>query len=208
MEALATADDVISRLGRDLTTVEEERVDALLVDASSAVRGYTGRTFTTVETTARLRVQRGRVRLPQRPVIAIVSIHDLDRAGQTAGAVGVWSWNGLDELYLAGSAEIINGPTFWGSRGSWGMSCDRVVEIVYQNGYASIPDAIVAVTSQMVIRALGRKPEDSGLMQESIEGYSYQAGSAGAAMALGMLPDERALLDIFKTPATLIWTGR
>jgi hypothetical protein len=46
---LASAADLVARLGRDFTPDEQVRVDALLADASAMIRAYTGRDFTLTE---------------------------------------------------------------------------------------------------------------------------------------------------------------
>lgn len=188
MTTLATADDVEARLGRSLTTAEEERVDALLADASASIRSYTGQQFTQATTTDRFRVRRGSVTLPQRPVASIDSVTDV----RTSTSV-YHRWDGIDRIVFSVSAldefewepfRVGNGPP--------------VVEIEYTHGYETIPDEIIGVVCSVVTRSLGRRPEDSAVSQESIAGYSYSIGSAGAAGGFGLLPDERAVLDRYK----------
>lgn len=64
--------------------------------------------------------------------------------------------------------------------------------------FTEVPEDIRAVTCQVVIRALGISPEDSAVTQESLEGYSFSIGAAGAAGPLGLLNDERAVLGRYR----------
>jgi hypothetical protein len=184
MDPLATEADIAARLSRALTGTEAARVDALLTDASAAVRSHVPQEFTRATTTDRLLVRRGVVRLPQRPVIAIDAV-----IGATGNPV-LYRWDGDDLLHSTGDVP----DTF-----AWVPYCDgpRYVDVTYTHGYAPIPDDIVAVVCSIVTRALGRIPTDAGLTSESIAGYSYSIGSAAAAGGLGMLPDERAVLDFY-----------
>jgi hypothetical protein len=60
---------------------------------------------------------------------------------------------------------------------------------------ADVPADIFAVICQIVGRALGRPADEAGITQESIGSYSYSVGAAAAAGAVGLLNDERAVLD-------------
>jgi hypothetical protein len=197
---LATPLDVAARLGRDLTQAELLRLPALLQDASAKVRNYTGRTFTQAETTVRLRVNNGRVKLPQRPVVSITSVKMLNRDGTVGTTLAGWFWDGLAEIATASPSQIANGPWFPNDR-------YRIVEVTYTHGYSTVPADVLAVVCSIATRALGRKPEDAGLTSESIGGgdYTYTVGSAGAAGPLGMLPDERDALDVYRQQAGVTW---
>jgi hypothetical protein len=153
---LATPLDVAARLGRDLTQAELLRLPALLQDASAKVRNYTGRTFTQAETTVRLRVNNGRVKLPQRPVVSITSVKMLNRDGTVGTTLAGWFWDGLAEIATASPSQIANGPWFPNDR-------YRIVEVTYTHGYSTVPADVLAVVCSIATRALGRKPEDAGL---------------------------------------------
>lgn len=185
---LATADDVEARLGRSLTADEAERIDAVIADASAKVRNYTGQQFTRETTTDRFRVRRGIVKLPQRPVIAVSSVISV-----LSGQPTFFRWDGIDRVSFLMSEldEFEWNPVRLAPH-------PPAVEITYTHGYDELPDDIVGVVCSIVTRTLGRRPEDSAVSQESIAGYSYSIGSAGAAGGFGLLPDERATLDGYK----------
>lgn len=186
MTALASSDDIEVRLGRAFVGSEEARVEALLDDASASVRAYTGQHFELVENDEiRLQVRRGIVTLPQRPVVAVTSVADVDAVDVT------YQWDAGDRLNL--NVTPLN---------AWEIEPRRnrvtYVDVVYTHGYETIPEDIVRIVCNMALRAFGVPAESSGLQQESIAGYSYAVGSAAAAGAGGMLPSERADLDKYR----------
>lgn len=185
MGTLATSVNLMDRLGRDLTATEEARVLALLTDASATARKVSGQQFDLATTTARLTPRNGVVRLPQRPVLAVTAVTDTNANDVT------FTWLGDDRVNIA--TQVFD---------SWSMVPYRngitAVDVTYEHGYETVPDDIVAVVCQIVARALGRAPDSSGLTSETIEGYSYSLGSAAAAGPLGLLPDERLILESYR----------
>jgi hypothetical protein len=189
MASLATIDDLEARLG---STVDEDRAQAVLDDVSATVRAYTGQNFTLEETTARLRARDGRVRLPQRPVTDVSAVTNVE------GSTLVFSWDAGDSVNLAGfedarAFEVVPFTT----RTPW-------VDVTYTHGYETVPADVVAVVCQMAGRAYGRTPDTTGVTQESIAGYSYSVGAAAAAGPMGMLSDERRVLDLYRRPLGVI----
>lgn len=180
-EPLATVDDVAARLGRDLTAAEETRVETLVVDASAAVRSYTGQTFSAETTTDRLRVKAGTVRLPQRPVTDVTEVTDLD------GNDLAFTWYHGDSITLAG------------------VPANGWVDVTYEHGWEELPADIVAVVCQIVGRALGTPADQGGYQSETIGNYTYAIGAAAAAGATGMMNDERAALDRYRRIGGSAW---
>lgn len=196
-EPLASSDDVAERLGRALTTEEANKIDALLLDASSSVRAYTGQTFTSEETTALLRMNNRAVRLPQHPVTAVSSV--VDQFGNDWPFI----WIEGDTLISLATSTWINAFELniypWTRVGK--------LSVTYTHGFDTIPDDIIGVVCQIAGRALGSPSTDGGLTAETIAGYSYQQGSAAGAGPWGMLPDEKRILDRYRVlagPAALI----
>lgn len=173
-DPLATADDLAGRLGRTLTDAETDQAELLLADASAAVRAYCGQQFSLAEQTTRIRVRGGVIRLPQRPIASIDAVADPDG-------------NDLDFTWYAGDRVVLSSP--WAA--TW-------ADVTYTAGYEEIPADIVAVVCQIAGRALGRPADQTGLSSETIGQYSYSVGGAAAAGALGMLADERAVLDRYR----------
>lgn len=190
MAALATDDDLQARLTRTLTEDDATRVTALLDDASAAVRMFTGQQIDQAETIDRLAVRNdGRilyVTLPQRPVVEIASVADINANTIT------YEWDGHTRLRLTGRT----GETFADT-----LERDlRYVDVTYTHGYGEDNDpqgklAIVAgIVANIAARAFGTPAEETGKTAESIAGYSYQIGGAAAAGGFGLLASEKELL--------------
>lgn len=185
MTPLATQDDVEARLGRSLTLAESSRLDGLLIDGSAAVRRYVPQDFTEATTTDRLRVRNGRVTLPQRPVTAVSAVNSI------TGDPVLYTWEGFDSIATSPNVPDTFAWVPW-------VNGIKAVDVTYTHGFNPIPDDIIGVVCSIVMRALGRDPIDAGLTSESIQGYSYSLGAAGAAGALGMLQAEKDILDAYK----------
>jgi hypothetical protein len=180
MDPLATTADLEDRLGRSLTPAEAARADTLLVDASASVRTFTHQQLSQDTSTVRLRVRRGKVRLPQRPVTAVTTVADVNGNQMT------FTWVGDETVVVQTNLDPF-------SFEPWRNGI-AVVDVTYTHGYAMLPDTIIGVVCSVVLRALGRRPEDSGITSETVAGYSYTLGSAAAAGGFGLLPDERDAL--------------
>lgn len=211
MDPLATFDDVNVRMGRDVSA-DIDRINALLIDASAAVRSHTGQQFTQVTETKRLRVKSHPntaiepgghfVILPQRPVTAVTSVHSV------AGAAIPFVWDGAGYSGEGNYDRVYLWANLYGAQGDWQTQYPRPlrdrVDVNYTHGFATIPDEIVGVVCQMVGRALGTTPDSSALTDETLGSYSYRIGTAAASGAFGMLAAEAAILDEYKRPAGTI----
>lgn len=188
---LATVGDLEGRLGRTFDVAETARATLLLQDASAAVRGYTGQQFTEATTTVRVKPRKGLVRLPQRPVTAVTAVED------TNGNAVLHTWRGDDTVSVSG-----NTPDTWAWE-PWRNGLTSV-DVTYTHGYDEVPDDIIAVVCQIAGRAMGHAADTTGMQSETIGEYSYSVGAAAAAGGLGLLNDERAVLDRYRRPAGLI----
>lgn len=186
MAPLATLDDLQDRIGRTLDGDDATRALAILDDASAAVRSYTGQTFTQETTTDRFQPKNGAIRLPQRPVTAVTAVENID--GDPVSFT--WDHGTLVNLGGYGYLNSFEVEPFRNRR--------PYLDVTYTHGYETIPADIVAVVCQIAGRAYGRQLEDAGMQSESIVGYSYSLGVAAAAGGLGMLNDERAVLDRYR----------
>jgi hypothetical protein len=175
--ALATAADLQYRAGRSLTDDEAERVDAVLEDVSAAVQIRTGQKFERADYELRTRVKRGFVRLPQRPV------HSVDAVTDRFGNAVSHTFDGIDRVYI--------------THIPYGCPPIQVVDITYDAGPDSVPDAIIGVVCSIALRAVGVDPLGTGMQQETIDGYSYTIGAAAAGGPFGVLPSEAQILDAF-----------
>lgn len=189
MSDLATVDDLEARVKFGTLTADDLTIAvALLADASAKVRAEAGgQQFTaTTWTDVWCKVRRGMIRLPQRPVTAVTTVKDENNNPLT------FQWLGDDRVRL--SASSLNAWEIEPYRNPLGE-----VKVTYTAG-GTVPDVVVAVTCNVVLRALGRDPRDGGLTQESVEGYAYQTGSIGAAGPVGLLPEEKLTLARYRRP--------
>lgn len=197
MTALAAPSDVIARLGRDLTAPELRRIEALLDDASAAVRSVCGGDpFERATTTTRLRIRDGQVRLPLAPVNDVISVKwpDPDHTD-----VGWFFWEGLDVVTLwrqeFGLPSISATPYL--------RAFYRVVDVEYDHGYDNIPAVVVGIVASVTARALGVQPDQSDLASQSIEGFSESWRGQSAAGGFALLPDELKALEAASTTNTI-----
>lgn len=168
MASLATLTQLGVRLGLDLTG--DTRAQAILDDVSAAVVGYTGRTFTSVTETVTVEVCCGIATLPEGPVTAVTAV---EADGEP-----------VDFTWTTGRKVMVFGST---------------VEITYTHGYATVPADVVAVVCQIAGRSYGANPQNAGSGGEQLGDWQQPAYSpAGAAGPLGMMNDERAVLDRYR----------
>jgi len=188
---LASPGDVAVRIGQDFTVDELDRVNALLADASAAVRDYTGRPFAETTTTTRLRARYGVVMLPRRPT-------SVDSVETYPGAATVgFTWDGLQRVAVGTLNQF-----------DLDVPLEGTFDITYTYGSDTVPDAIKAVVVGMVARAFGTPADQGALQSEQIAGYSYTVGSAAAAGPVGLLPAEKAILDRYTPTASTFFPSR
>jgi hypothetical protein len=185
MTDLATVDDVEQLLRRSLTDSELAGIGAALISASASVRSYTGQQFTAGEDTTRLRVRRRVVRLPQRPVLAVTAVADLNSNEVS------FTWDGFDKIVVPA-----NVPDIW-SFEPWSTGL-TAVDVTYSYGYGLIPDDIIAVVAAKAARSVVTTPENAGVTQMALGDTSIGMGSIAAAGALGFFQEEREILDRYR----------
>lgn len=188
---LATIDDLNRRLKSALSSSETARAESVLGDVSASVRRHTGQDFTQATTTDRLRVRRGKVRLPQWPVTAVTSVADTN-----ANSV-LFSWVADDVVTLSQNLDSF-------SFEPWSNGFTHV-DVTYTHGYATLPDDLVGIVCQIAARVMGAPPEQSGKQSEEIGDYSYTLGAAAAAGPVGLLPAEREALSAFRRPGSPVF---
>lgn len=210
MTDLATLTDVEDRIGRNLTVDEQRIATRLLADASAAVRLYTGQQFTLdlddqdppepIPDVVKLKVRNGKVRLPQRPVVEISTV--TYTAADLTETTLTYTYNGIQTLNVIPSA--IYALDDW-----YPCATIDVVTVTYTHGYPAgeLPAALVGLVVQIVGRAMGSELIDSGLTAENIAGYGYTKGSAAAAGGFGLLPAEKAALDMFRRVGGYVQVG-
>jgi hypothetical protein len=201
MAPLATKTDLAARLGRDLTCDEEARLEALLSDASTMVRSYTGQDFGTSTSTVTLRSQAGMIVLPQRPVTGITSVTAIGIHGTPDIGLADWWWDGLDKIRLGSGNCIINLPEVWWDDHEGYPGTYRVT---YSHGYAEVPADVVMVVCGMALRTLTSPAIAGGITSETVGPYSYRIDTPGLGLSVVMNEAERQALSRYRRTVGMI----
>ncbi|QBI53428.1 hypothetical protein [Streptomonospora litoralis] len=199
MAALASQTDIEARLGRALTTAEEDRVEAVLDDASAIVRNYTRQDFGQQESTQILRIINGRVRLPQRPVLSVSAVGIVDPWGQSPPAQVPYMFDGIDSINLTGGDVLLNAPEWWADLDA----AATTAEVTWTHGYATTPGDVVAVVCGMVIRQL-LVPQQPGVRSEQAGGESISYADALMTGTVTLTRDDRRILNRYRTRAATV----
>lgn len=173
LPSLATPDDIVARLGRNLNQVEALRVDAMLADGSAIIRRYARNTFTYVaQDSITISADDGKFVLPGRP------IHSVDSVVARYGLLGVPSipvtwfiFDGVDTVTIPEPRHsgIINLPYMVNAMGWFCYSYD----VIYTHGYVDAPDDIKGMLCSAIISELSTPTMSATLQSESIGAYSY-----------------------------------
>lgn len=195
LPSLANLTDIEDRLGRDLTADETTRTQAMLSDASVVVRSYCRRDFSAGTGTVRLRPRGDKVALPQRPVRAVNSVHAIqDFAGsEMSTPLLFWSWPGGFEVFIGDNyGPVINGPYIdWDHPDTW-------VDVDYDYGFLTVPDDIITVVANMVVRNL-TVPAGGLVDMETVGPYNVRYSTFTSAGPLGLSDADRQVLNRYRT---------
>lgn len=194
LPTLADLADVEDRLGREFTPEEQTRADALLRDASTVVRSYCRRDFTAGTATSRFRPRGRKVLLSQRPVLDVTAVSAVQSFGTTeiVTPLALWSWVAGYEVIIGDQTLVINGPTVdWDDSDVW-------VEVTYSYGFAEVPDDIVTVVANMVVRNM-TVPSAGLIDSETIGPYTMRYSGFTTAGPLGLSEGDRVLLNRYRS---------
>lgn len=147
--AFATHADLATRLGVDLTSSEQTDATALIALAQALIQSETGQDIELVEgdTLTRPGVWGDRIRLPERPVVAVNSV----TVDGTELDSDDWYLDG-DEIVRAGFAGVgISEQSFTFSGRGWGGPEAEIV-VDYDHGWETIPGTVKAVCLEMCVR--------------------------------------------------------
>lgn len=156
MAALATSADVVAVLGRALTADESARVGAELDKASAFIRAETRRPFDPAEVTVSRKVR-------DNGTVLLVDADDV---------------SAVVEVDCDGDESTITG---WTQRGSkvYGLTPRSTVEVTHTRE-ATIPEALVGLTAQLVVAGLASEVT-TGVQSQTItkgpftESYTFGA---------------------------------
>ena len=190
LPSLATPDDIVARLGRNLNQVEAARVDAMLQDGSAIIRRRARNTFMYIAADKlTVAASDGIIILPQRPIYKVMTV--VARSGnQTIPDIPVtwFIFDGVDTVTIPEPSHsgIINLPEFWYSVAWYSHSYDTT----YEHGYHEVPADINGLLCNAIISELSTPTMSATLQSESIGAYSYSmrrsysgGSSGGGAMA-------------------------
>lgn len=196
---LVTVNDVTERLPSGIT-IEDGRVAALIRDASASVRRFAKQDFTLGTTTQDIRPIGYRLKLPQRPVLDVISIQ-LKLPGSQTGvytAIPAWYWDGSDEVWLVDGSTIVNLAEEVISALKW---MTPVCRVTWQHGYTVIPDDIIGVVCSMITRVV-TAPGLGGVISETVGEYSYRLSDAAAQGPMTLTDSEKAILREYQPKGT------
>lgn len=192
---LATVADLATLLGRTFTTEEEARAQALLDQASSAVRAYLRQDVSLLTTTDTFTLQRsdrqhlsapfghqahGQVLLPQRPVVEVTEV-------QVNGTVTADWW--LDDGVLRVRSAPWQGPP--------GAHRPPQVTVIYTHGWDPVPGDITAIVMQAANRVL---VNPSQIRSHTVggEATTYLIPTTGEALGVLLSRTEQRVLDRYR----------
>jgi hypothetical protein len=190
LPSLATPDDIVARLGRNLNQNEAARVDAMLADGSSIIRRRARNTFMYIASdTITMPASDGIIVLPGRPIYNVISVVARSGIQYVQDIPVTWFiFDGVDTVTIPEPRHsgIINLPTFWYSVAWYSHSYD----VVFEHGYHGVPADIKGLLCSAIISELSTPTMSATLQSESIGAYSYSmrrsysgGGSGGGAMA-------------------------
>lgn len=180
---LASDVDVEAAIGRDLTSEEDARVGAILDKLSELFRRESGQQFTSGTSTVRLKVNGGRVFLPQRPATAVTTVKDDDGEGVEYTRLGQW----------------LTVP----------MVSHEFVTVAYTHG-GDVPDLVRLAVADAARQVLQIAPAavagvtQTGTTTGPFSGQeSYATWAQGGAARLS--PDDVALARSFRVKVPTVW---
>jgi hypothetical protein len=181
---LASQDDVEASFGRSLTSAEAGRVDAILDKLSELFRRESGQRFTVGSSTVRLKVNGGRVYLPQVPLVEVVSVVDDDAVEVEYTAAG--SWLTVD------------------------LASNEFVTVEYEHGSAKAPDLVRLAVADAARQVLSVDPiAATGVSQRGVttgpfsDQYTYAGWAQGGSARLS--PDDVALARSYRVKVPTVW---
>lgn len=178
---LASEADVVSALGRALTSEEALRVPDMLVKASDLFRGRAGQLFTPGTSTVRLKVNGGEVRLAQSPATTVLAVTDDDGTA----------------VEFTRFEQVLTVQ----------MRSHEFVRVTYEHGADEVPDLVRTTVADVVARVLSIDPAArAGFTQVQETTGPFSNGGTFAAHAVGgqvmLAPADITTALTFRPPRT------
>jgi hypothetical protein len=170
---LATADDIVARLGRNLSQVEAARVDAMLQDGSAIIRRYAREDFIYVyQDQLKIKADAGTIVIPNRPVLSVDQVTALSGIPGVPDLVISWYvFDGIDTITITHPLQsgIINLPYAWEHTGWFNDSYN----VMHTHGYVTTPPEVLGLLCGAVISELSTPTMSATVQSETIGAYSY-----------------------------------
>lgn len=199
LPSLATPDDIVARLGRNLNQTEAARVDAMLRDGSAIIRSYARNSFMyQASDKITMSASDGLIVLPGRPIYQVMTV--VARSGYSTIPNIPITWfifDGVDTVTIPEPRHsgIINLPTFWYSVSWYSHSYD----VMYEHGFHDVPAEVEALLCSSIVSELATPTQSGTLQSESIGAYSYsmrrREGGSGIFAALNDFGMKELLSD-------------
>lgn len=190
---LAQVSDVDARLPAGITA-DPTRTAVLLQDASAIARRIAKQTFTVATTTEKVQPISYRLKLAEAPVRSITSV-SIQLPGQTAPQpFPNWYWPGDNEVWLMYEGQVINLPEAVTTLMQWQTP---PCFVLYEHGYDTVPDDVVAVVASMVVRTV-TAPSMGGVVSENVGEYGYRLSDAAAQGSLALTKAEEDILTSYR----------
>jgi hypothetical protein len=196
--SLATPDDIVARLGRNMNQIEAARVDAMLQDGSAYIRRFARTDFLHhAQDVIKIVADASRFKIPGRPIYSIDGLIALSGApGIPDIPVSWYVFDGIDTITIPApwASGIINLPAYWYNLGWF----SNTFQLTYTHGEQSTPMEVHALLCSAIISELSTPTMSATLQSEAIGSYSYTMrrslarGSTGGQAMAGIYA---ALLD-------------
>lgn len=195
---LCGVDDISVRVGRALTDQEAMRANALIGDATSQIVRYCRKDFQFhAGDVLEIPGDGSTIKLPYRPVVSVSSVIAISgRPDIPDIPVSWWVFNGVDEISIAESTAsgVINLPEAWYDYGAF----PGTFRVVYDHGFAVVPDEVVMVAANAVIGVLLAPTMAAGVIGETVGAYSYRLERSGGGLAVALAAGDLAILNDFR----------
>lgn len=174
LPSLATADNVVARLGRNLNQIEAARVDAMLQDGSAIIRRYCRNDFVYVaQDQITIAADAGVMILPGRPINSVDQVVALSgMPGLIPDLVVPWFvFDGVDKVTVLHPSKsgIINLPYYWYTTYWYNNS----FQVTYSHGTVTTPPEVLGLLCNAIISELSTPTMSATVQSETIGAYSY-----------------------------------
>jgi hypothetical protein len=218
LPSLATPDDVVARLGRNLNQIEAARVDTMLADGSAIIRRYAREKFIYITgDTINIDGDAGTITLPKVPVISVDSVLAVSGNPQIPNLLITWFFfDGIKTIMVPDPrvSGIINLAAWWYNT-EWSI---QPFVVTWTHGYMTTPPEVVALLCNAIISELSTPTMSATVQSEAIGAYSYsmRRNIRGATASGAMAGIYAALMDFgmaevlvdYRTRAGTIQTRR